>query len=131
MAFELSKKDRYGKTELLAQAREKYTVVCAQIEAINAMLDGVRDKLGLAFNDYAELLEKLQGFADKTVSAGNAAFEEKPLKWQRSEDGQDIREWLAWYQRFKVDTLTVPELPEIEAPDEAVLTLFEELPDTP
>jgi hypothetical protein len=131
MSFKLSKKDSLGKTELLAQALEKQIVVCAQIDACNAMMEAARESIESARKDYAVAVEELQNFADRTARTGRKALAARSERWQQSTAGEVARDWIALYEAFR------PEVPEIEYPqeidglDDVLLTDFEELPDDP
>jgi predicted TIM-barrel fold metal-dependent hydrolase len=74
MSFKLSKRDSLGKTELLAQAREKHIVVCAQIDAFNAMMEAARESIEGARKEYAVAVGQLQDFAAKTARTGSEAL---------------------------------------------------------
>lgn len=131
MSFKLSKEDSLGKTELLAQAREKHIVVCAQIDAFNAMMEAARESIEGARKEYAAAVGQLQDFASRTARAGSQALEAKPAIWQKSPAGVEVRDWIACYEAFLpvVPTVEIPQ--EIEGVDDLLLTDFEELPDDP
>jgi hypothetical protein len=131
MSFKLSKRDSLGKTELLAQAREKHIVVCAQIDAFNAMMEAARESIEGARKEYAVAVGQLQDFAAKTARTGSEALHARSQSWQQSPDGLEVREWIACYEMFRPEVPTI-ELPqEIEGLNDDLLTDFEELPDDP
>lgn len=131
MSFKLSKEDSIGKTELLAQALERHIVVCAQIDAFNAMLEAARETIEGARKEYAAAVEQLRDFAERTARTGREALAAKPQKWQESAAGEEVRDWLALYEAFRPEVPTIEYPQEIDGLDEVLLTNFEELPDDP
>jgi hypothetical protein len=131
MSFKLSKEDSIGKTELLAQALERHIVVCAQIDAFNAMLEAARETIEGARQEYAAAVEQLRDFAEMTARTGREALAAKPQKWQESAAGEEVRDWLALYEAFRPEVPTIEYPQEIDGLDEVLLTNFEELPDDP
>jgi hypothetical protein len=131
MSFKLSKRDSLGKTELLAQAREKHIVVCAQIDAFNFMMDAALESIEGARKEYAAAVVQLQDFATRTARTGSKALQAKPQSWQHSAAGVEVREWIACYEAFRPDVPKIEVPQEIEGLDDDLLSNFEELPDDP
>ena len=131
MSFKLSKEDSIGKTELLAQALERHIVVCAQIDAFNAVLEAARETIEGARMEYAAAVEQLVDFAERTARMGREALAAKPQEWQESAAGEEVRDWLALYEAFRPEVPTIEYPQEIDGLDEVLLTNFEELPDDP
>jgi hypothetical protein len=131
MPFELSKAAFLAKTELLAQAREKHTVVSVQVDAFNAMLDAARESIEGACRDYAAAVAELERFAKETAREQGVALDAQPAAWRESEDGNAARDWIAAYAAFKPIVPKVDLSPEIETLDDELLSHFEELPDSP
>ena len=70
MSLKLSKKDQFRKTEFLAHAREKYTVVCARIDAFNAMMEAARESIEEANREYCASVVQLQQSGATVEDAG-------------------------------------------------------------
>jgi hypothetical protein len=131
MSFKLSKKDSLGKTELLAHALEKHIVVCAQIDAFNAMMEAARESIESARRDYAGAVEKLHKFAARTARTGRQALAAKSEEWHRTPVGEAARDWIALYEAFRPEVPTIQFPEEIDVLNDMLLTDFEELPDDP
>ena len=131
MAFQLSRKDQRGKTELLSYVREKHLVVCAQIDACNAVMEAARNQIRAALQEYGSGVEQLQAFASRIEAVGTRAFEAQSEGWQTSSEGIAVREWIACYRSYKPEVCRLALPPEIETLDDGLLSDFEELPDAP
>jgi hypothetical protein len=131
MSLKLSKKDQFRKTEFLAHAREKYTVVCARIDAFNAMMEAARESIEEANREYCASVVQLQQFAEAKAEEQASSLASKTDRWKAGEQGETARDWIDAYQAFKPEVPAI-ELPqEIEHPDDDLLSGFEELPDAP
>jgi hypothetical protein len=131
MPLKFSKREQIRKTEMLAQAREKHTIVCARIEAFNAMMEAARVSVEEASRDYATAVAHLQQFTEAMAEEQGLAFAGRADRWKDGDGGVAARDWIDVYRAFK-PVMPEIELPqEIEHPDDDLLSDFEELPDAP
>lgn len=131
MSFQLSKRDQVRKTELLADARERYSELSGAIEAFNAAVEAAGGAVRVAADAYARAVAELKVFTAGVACHQAAALKANGGVGRRRQRRNGVQDWIDAYASF-APTDPVIGLPgELEQPDEGLLTDFEELPDSP
>jgi hypothetical protein len=81
--------------------------------------------------DYVEAMRAIIAFASTVASMQAKALREQPPEWQRSPDAEIARFWVNGYRDLAQTFATLVAGSGPGAPDESLLTAFEELPDCP
>jgi hypothetical protein len=128
MSSGLSPENRVRKTDLLANARENYTLLCERIIEFNAVLETARGSVEAALADYAQAAKRLEHFKETMREEQLQALAADGDYPERHGSALD---WLELWASFRARLPTV-ELPtSVAVPGDDLLSYFEELPDCP
>jgi hypothetical protein len=119
MAFKISKKQLAERDTLAADLRKQAEALNIAIVAFNQAIEPLSQAVGAALEDYNSILEKARTLADIVIETAQAEFDTKSEKWQESDTGIQVRNWIEQWEMSLVDVdLELPEpLTEID-PDE-------------
>jgi hypothetical protein len=128
MSLTFSKRNRLHKTELLAQAREKHSVLCVAIDTFNSMIRAGHATVAEASGAYASAVNELHHFA-RSMAIEQTLLFERSAERSNCERCQEAWHWISTYRTFtpEVPDLAMPQT--VEYPDDDLLTEFEELSD--
>lgn len=131
MAFKLSKEQLTERDALVTSLREKAEVLNAAIAAFHQLVEPVSRAVREALDDYNSVLERARTLTDSIAATAQETFEAKSEKWQESDKGLRVRNWIEqWEMSLDDIDLELPEpLMEID-PDEQASAL-EEAPAAP
>jgi multidrug efflux pump subunit AcrA (membrane-fusion protein) len=98
MAFKLSKAQLVERDALAADLRAKAEALNIAIVAFNQTVEPLAQKVGEALDAYNEILERARTLTDRIAETAQAAFDAKSEKWQDSDKGIQMRNWIEQWE---------------------------------
>lgn len=124
MAFRADKVSLETREKLVTALAEKRAELDSALEAFNAQIAPLSADLRQAIEDYNSLLFDARAFVEEFVAEMQTEFEDKTERWQDSDRGQAVAEWISDLENsadFEDVGFEEPQEIELDAPDHAAL----------
>lgn len=110
--FKLNKSEEAKLDALIEDARSELEELNNEIIQANYELERIKDNVGAAVTRYNGELRKLRAFIEAWVEEWRTEWEDKSEKWQDSERGEAISQWMDEWQNVMLEEA------ELDLPDD-------------
>lgn len=118
MAFKLTKQEIKQRNELVDELEAEKNKLDDAVRVFNEALEKARNELLIVLTDYNATVEDARNFVADIVSQAENDVGEKSERWQESERGQAVGEWVEAWRNVERELSEVElELPEDIEPD--------------
>jgi hypothetical protein len=105
MAFRITKAEADRREELVKRLEAQWGVVEDSVREYNEAVQSLREPVENALNLYNEIVQEARGFADDIANEHTDAFDDKSERWQDSETGEAVREWVDEWQNVVLEEI--------------------------
>lgn len=94
MPFAFTRSDIVRQDAICARLDTERVLVAVALAKYNAIVAAAQAEANITVEQYNEVLEEARGFLEDIVDQANDDFGDKSERWQDSDRGEEVRDWI-------------------------------------